>query len=37
VGGEVTMKVDQIDEETLRKALLPLVNEIKDIREIKVD
>jgi acetoin utilization protein AcuB len=36
VGGEVTMKVDQIDEETLRKALLPLVNEIKDIREIKV-
>jgi acetoin utilization protein AcuB len=37
VGGEVTMKVDQIDEETLRKALLPIVNEIKDIREIKVD
>jgi acetoin utilization protein AcuB len=37
VGGEVTMKVDQIDEQTLRKALLPLVNEIKDIREIKVD
>jgi hypothetical protein len=36
VGGEVTMRVDQIDEGTLRKALLPLVNEIKDIREIKV-
>jgi acetoin utilization protein AcuB len=36
VGGEITMKVDQIDEENLRKALLPFVNEIKDIREIKV-
>lgn len=36
VGGEITMKVDQIDEETLRKALLPFVNEIKDFREIKV-
>jgi acetoin utilization protein AcuB len=35
-GGEVTMKVDQIDEQALRKALLPFVNEIKDFREIKV-
>jgi acetoin utilization protein AcuB len=36
VGGEVTMKVDQIDEQALRKALQPFVNEIKDFREIKV-
>ncbi len=36
VGGEVTMKVDQIDEPSLRKALLPFVDEIKDFREIKV-
>jgi len=36
VGGEITMKVDQIDEQNLRKAILPFVNEIKDFREIKV-
>lgn len=36
VGGEVTMKVDQIDEDTLQKALQPFVHEIKDFREIKV-
>ncbi|PKO05327.1 MAG: hypothetical protein CVU41_11865 [Chloroflexi bacterium HGW-Chloroflexi-3] len=36
VGGEVTMKVDQIDEDTLRKALQPFVHEIKDFREVKV-
>lgn len=35
-GGEVTMKVDQIDEQALRKALIPFVNEIKDFREIKI-
>lgn len=35
-GGEVTMKVDQIDEQTLRKALLPFVSEMKDFREVKV-
>jgi acetoin utilization protein AcuB len=32
-GGEVTMKVDQIDADSLRKALMPFVNEIKDFRE----
>jgi uncharacterized protein with ACT and thioredoxin-like domain len=36
VGGEITMKVDQIDEQALRKALQPFVNEIKDFREVKV-
>ena len=35
-GGEVTMKVDQIDEQTLRKALQPFVSEMKDFREVKV-
>ena len=35
-GGEVTMKVDQVDEQTLRKALLPFVSEMKDFREVKV-
>jgi acetoin utilization protein AcuB len=34
--GEITMKVDQVDEGTLRKALQPFVNEIKDFREVKV-
>jgi len=36
LGGEVTMKVDQIDEQALRKALLPFVSEMKDFREVKV-
>jgi acetoin utilization protein AcuB len=35
-GGEITMKIDQIDEDSLRKALAPFVHEIKDFREIKV-
>ena len=35
-GGELTIKVDQISEEALRKALMPFVNEIRDFREIKV-
>ena len=35
-GGEITMKIDQIDEAGLRMALSPFVHEIKDFREIKV-
>ena len=35
-GGEITMKVDQIEEGSLRKALQPFVHEIKDFREVKV-
>jgi acetoin utilization protein AcuB len=35
-GGELTIKVDQISEEALRKALMPFVNEIRDFREFKV-
>ena len=34
--GEITMKIDQVDEMTLRQALLPFVNEIRDIREMKI-
>lgn len=34
VDGEITMKIDQVDEASLRKALTPFVNEIRDIREI---
>jgi len=34
--GEITMKVDQIDEATLRKTLTPIVKEIRDIREMKI-
>jgi acetoin utilization protein AcuB len=34
VGGEITMKIDQVDEDALRKALAPFVNEIRDFREI---
>jgi acetoin utilization protein AcuB len=33
---EVTLKVNQIDEQGLRKALEPCVIEIKDLREIRV-
>ena len=36
VGGEVTLKVDQIDEPALRKALDPFVKEIRDFREVKI-
>jgi len=36
VDGEITMKVDQVDEATLRKALEPFVNEIRDFREVKI-
>lgn len=34
--GEITMKIDQVDEMTLRQTLLPFVNEIRDIREMKI-
>lgn len=34
--GEITMKVDQVDETTLRKTLTPIVKEIRDIREMKI-
>ena len=33
---EVTLKVDQIDEQAIRKALKPYVIEIKDLREVSV-
>lgn len=33
---EVTLKVNQLDEAPLRNALEPLVNEIRDLREIKI-
>lgn len=33
---EVTLKVDQIEEQALRKALEPYVLEIKDLREIRI-
>lgn len=33
---EVTLKVDQMDEQGLRKALRPYVIEVKDLREIRV-
>lgn len=34
--GEITMKIDQVDETSLRQALTPFVNEIRDMREIKI-
>jgi acetoin utilization protein AcuB len=34
--GEITMKIDQVDEVTLRQALTPFVNEIRDMREIRI-
>jgi acetoin utilization protein AcuB len=34
--GEITMKIDQVDEESLRNALTPFVNEIRDLREMKI-
>ncbi len=33
---EVTLKVDQIDEQAIRKALKPYIIEIKDLREVSV-
>lgn len=34
--GEITMKIDQVDEVTLRQALTPFVKEIRDMREIRI-
>jgi len=34
--GEITMKIDQVDEAALRQALTPFVNEIRDMREIRI-
>ncbi len=34
--GEITMKIDQVDEMALRQALSPFVTEIRDIREMKI-